>query len=551
MGFGAPNAACRNAREGAGPLSAVVILSWDPAARILEYVLVNGGAGGAPERIAVGEGDIADISGQLSGLALPKVAELEAADDVVLVGNVSPAEVARCAVTAVGRAGDRKFKFSDKNKNKGKERKREIRDLPIAALGVADGAQADVAGSGKLEYLYTEQLDPPGCWLGCGGGIGAWLEQAERDKRRGQAERKWADPARFVNPYTFVPFAETAERAVPGVITGWRRVGCPVLSLLPGRSPARSRRPRERLRRRSCACPGRPSRARCAPSTRRWLRISLMRLAASGPVGGDHAPSRRGAPTRCAPGAARPPPQAPITARTPEAPGRHLPAPRTTGRHRRRHEGAGDGHGRGDDADFHAADDGQERPVGQVPEHGRAPGAGEPDQELRARGGGRGQKLPAVEAPVHQQRHRLVQQRRQFPCLAGLPFRSRPEDRAHQRPGARLHQGHQRPRGIRSRRPAPSACPAMPGFLRIRHLDGLAAVKGHRPVPAEHDPGCPRLPQRPGQDLEQPPHRRDPDPAAQVPQPVGPRADLRLPVRGSWFTWSTHGNATRRDHDTR
>jgi hypothetical protein len=63
--FGAANAACQSAREGPGPLSAVVILSWDPAGCILEYVLVNRGAGGAIERVAVGEDDTADISVQL------------------------------------------------------------------------------------------------------------------------------------------------------------------------------------------------------------------------------------------------------------------------------------------------------------------------------------------------------------------------------------------------------------------------------------------------------------------------------------------------------
>ena len=63
----------------------------------------------------------------------------------------------------------------------------------------------------------------------------------------------------------------------------------------------------------------------------------------------------------------------------------------------------------------------------------------------------------------------------------------------------------------------------------IGHLDRLAAVEGHRPVAAEHDPGGARLSQRPGQDLEQPPHRPDPDPAAHVPQRLRRRA--RQPER--------------------
>ena len=82
-----------------------MILSWDPAARILEYVDVNGGAGGAAERLAVGEDGAADVSAQLAGQTLPRVAEMEAEDDVVLIDDISPVRVVRCAVTAVGQAG--------------------------------------------------------------------------------------------------------------------------------------------------------------------------------------------------------------------------------------------------------------------------------------------------------------------------------------------------------------------------------------------------------------------------------------------------------------
>jgi len=70
---------------------------------------------------------------------------------------------------------------------------------------------------------------------------------------------------------------------------------------------------------------------------------------------------------------------------------------------------AGDGHLGGDDADLDAAGQGGERPVGQVPEHQQAAGAGEPDQELRLRGGDRGEKVPAVKAAVDQHQHGLIQ----------------------------------------------------------------------------------------------------------------------------------------------
>jgi CRISPR-associated protein (TIGR03986 family) len=201
-------------------LSAAVILSWDPAARFLEFVPVNGGAGGPAEEVTVSAEDAADITARLSGLTLPKVAELESADGIVLIDEVAPADVVRCAVSAVGRPGARKFRFRNT------ERMVEIPDLPIAVLGVPDPAQA--AAVTGLEYLYTEQFDPPGCWLNCAGGIGPWLaarhpaatpkqQAAEQRKLRKQDEGRRAQVGlRFVNPYTFVPFPSAVERAAPG-----------------------------------------------------------------------------------------------------------------------------------------------------------------------------------------------------------------------------------------------------------------------------------------------------------------------------------------------
>lgn len=203
-----------------------MILSWDPSARTLEYVLVNGGAGGAAERVGVSEDDAVDIAAQLAGLALPKVADMEAAEGIVVIDDVSPAGVTRCTVTAVGRPDDRKFKLRDK------ERRSFVAYLPIAAMGVADAAQAPAAD--ELEYLYTGQPGSPGCWLGCAGGIGPWLaarhpaadarkRAAEQEKLRKRDENRRAQAnERFVNPYTFVPFPRVIERDAPG---GHRRLG--------------------------------------------------------------------------------------------------------------------------------------------------------------------------------------------------------------------------------------------------------------------------------------------------------------------------------------
>ena len=194
-------------------MSVVVILSWDPAARILEYVAVNGGAGGVAERLAVGEDGAADISAQLAGLALPRAAEMEAEDGVVLIDDISPVRVVRCAVTAVGRPDERKFELKDK------ERRAPVRIVSAAALGVLDMARADAAN--RLEYLYAENLDPPGCWVGCEGGIGAWLaarrQAGEEEKlRKLEGARRAEAFKRFVNPYTFVPFPAAVERGAPG-----------------------------------------------------------------------------------------------------------------------------------------------------------------------------------------------------------------------------------------------------------------------------------------------------------------------------------------------
>jgi hypothetical protein len=199
-------------RSGGGPVSSVVILSWDPVSRILEYVGINGGAGGIADRLTVSEEMAGDISAQLAGHALPRVAELEVEDDVALIGDIGSVRVVRCAVTAVGRPDARQFELKDK------ERRAGVRTIPAATLGVTDAARADAAN--LLEYLYAENLDPPGCWLGCEGGIGAWLA-ARRRASEEKAIRRQA-LRRFINPYTFVPFPAAVERSAPG---GHHRLG--------------------------------------------------------------------------------------------------------------------------------------------------------------------------------------------------------------------------------------------------------------------------------------------------------------------------------------
>jgi hypothetical protein len=82
---------------------------------------------------------------------------------------------------------------------------------------------------------------------------------------------------------------------------------------------------------------------------------------------------------------------------------------------------AGDGDLGGYDADLHPADDGGEGPVGEVAEHGRAAAGVQPDQELGAGAGDVGEEVPGVEAPVHQDQHRLVQQVQQLAAQSSPP----------------------------------------------------------------------------------------------------------------------------------
>ncbi len=157
-----------------------------------------------------------------------------------------------------------------------------------------------------------------------------------------------------------------------------------------------------------------------------------------------------------------------------------------------------------DDPHGQLADPGQERAIIQPGQH-RQPAAGaQPDQELGAGGGDLGQERGGVEAPVGQHQHVRPQQVQQLAGVIGLAGGGRPEHRAEQRPGAGLHQGHQLHRRVAGdpergfHLPQPAA--VTPG---VGHLDGGAAVEGHRPVPAEPHPRGARLRHRPGQHLKQ------------------------------------------------
>jgi hypothetical protein len=196
-------------------VSRVVVLSWDQAGGSLEYVEVNGGAGGVAASVDVDEGSASGVTEALAGRELPLTAELVIEGDGVLIDDVGLSGVQRCRVTVVGRPGSRRFEFRPPGSHKA------IADPSVADLGVPDD-QANFAQ--KFIYLYAPDLRPPGCWLGCPGGIGTALAEQGRaadaaQKQREaklEAERRRQELARkFINPYTFVPIAEQVRRCKP------------------------------------------------------------------------------------------------------------------------------------------------------------------------------------------------------------------------------------------------------------------------------------------------------------------------------------------------
>lgn len=185
-------------------MTAVVILSWDRAALRLEYVEVNDGQGGVAVVRDVSADDAGLIERELAGRELPWHAELEAEGMETLLDAAGGVHVTACSVRTVGPPGAREFEL------KAKASRSAVRVL-AARLGVADPAGA--AAMQRFEYLYAENLEPPGCWLGCEGGAQAWLaewrQQAEARRREAEADR------RFINPYTFVSFPARVARCAP------------------------------------------------------------------------------------------------------------------------------------------------------------------------------------------------------------------------------------------------------------------------------------------------------------------------------------------------
>ena len=185
-------------------MSRVVLLSWNPSCGTLEYVQVNGGAGGELQRLEVGEPLAADVTETLADVTLPRLAELVIDDDDLLLGDFG-AHAVRCTVRQAGSPGDRRFRLIPKGSREA------IAEIPAAQLGFDDDALAGAAQT--LHYLYVDGLNPPGCWLGCEGGIKEWTTQRRRAADKQRYQQSMAE--RFVNPYTFVPFPERIERRKP------------------------------------------------------------------------------------------------------------------------------------------------------------------------------------------------------------------------------------------------------------------------------------------------------------------------------------------------
>ncbi len=192
-------------------MTLVVAVSWDPDAGVLEYVPVNGGRGGAVASVTVDEEPDPELSARLAGSALPLIADVIIEEGVGLIIDIGEHAVLRCAVKAIGGPGHRAFRLKPPGSAKDIE-------IPAGELGIEDSL-ADRAQ--RLKFLYAPWLTPPGCWLVENAvSFDAWLEAQQRDIRelrqqREQAEYRRRMDARFINPYTFVPFVTEIERRAP------------------------------------------------------------------------------------------------------------------------------------------------------------------------------------------------------------------------------------------------------------------------------------------------------------------------------------------------
>jgi hypothetical protein len=185
-------------------MSQVIVLSWEQATRTLTYVSVNDGAGDKIAEHVVDEAWAPGVTEALAESAPPCTAELIIEQGGVLIDDVGASPVMRCTVKAVGKPGGRQFELRAKGVRGA------IAIASAEELGVED-AMADTAQ--RLDYLYSPALTPPGCWLGCEGGIGDWLAERRRETLIEHDRRRMA--RRFINPYTFVPFPETLQRGEP------------------------------------------------------------------------------------------------------------------------------------------------------------------------------------------------------------------------------------------------------------------------------------------------------------------------------------------------
>ena len=195
----------------------VVVLSWDAGARLLEYVEINGGAGGSLVALTVSADSGELISQELAGRPLPWSADLEADGEDALLEASQGVHLERCSVKAKGSPANPGFTFRSRDSGR-------VYEVPASKTGISDKQSADMVQD-KLEYLYAAELTPPGCWLGCDGGVDSYLRS-----RRAAASRRVPN-TKFVNPYTFVPFPEHVSRREPA---GHHLLG-------KGRFPGRSR----------------------------------------------------------------------------------------------------------------------------------------------------------------------------------------------------------------------------------------------------------------------------------------------------------------------